>query len=70
MTDHEKDRLAVQYLKRIRNPFKRSYGVKYWTWLSTGGQEPDYDDISYMAAQAVRMTLQDIKAGIKAGNWE
>lgn len=54
---------ANQYISSIRNPGKRAYASRYWDWLTTdGGKEPDYQhaDISYMAAQAVRLQLNDI----------
>ncbi len=35
---HDKQRRAVRYLGTIRNPFKRTYGVKYLEYLS--GRNP------------------------------
>ena len=54
---------AQRYIKGIRNAGKRAYALAYWRWL-TGrtGKEPDFQgaDISYMAAQAVRLNLDQI----------
>jgi len=63
---HDQERAAARYLGTIKNPHKRSYGVKYWAWLTTDAEFPDYDTdaLSYMAAQAVRTRLVDIKAGV------
>ena len=52
---------AASYIRAIRNPIKRAYAEKYAAWNETGGAaetEPLVPvGLSYMAAQAVRMTL-------------
>jgi hypothetical protein len=52
------------YIRQIRNPLKREYAIAYLTWLMNGqkGPEPEPDlNLSYMAAQAVRLELQRAK---------
>lgn len=49
-----------RYVRAIRNANKRAYAAAYARWLQNGGDEPDSGPISYMAAQAVRMTLDEI----------
>lgn len=72
--EHNKHRAAIRYLGRIRNPIKRSYGVKYWDDLNNSNRPTLAvpEGLSYMAAQAVRMTLQDIHEGLEAdyNNWD
>ena len=51
------------YLRSIRNPAKRDYAKRYLEALKAG-TDPDAvghsSELSYMAAQAVRMRLHDI----------
>jgi hypothetical protein len=56
---------AVGYVRRIRNPKKRSYGVCYLQWLDegcVGNPPPAAPGLSLMASQAVRLALSDILA--------
>ena len=50
---------AEAYINRIRNFRKRAYARAFWAWLHIGfsGPEPEPGQLSYMAAQAVRMRL-------------
>ena len=46
------------YIRSLRNPAKRDYAARYLAWLERqDGPEPERGQISYMAAQAVRLTL-------------
>lgn len=48
---------AAAYIGRIRNLRKREYAKSYWLYLRYGGVQPSRGELSYMAAQAVRITL-------------
>ena len=51
---------AQAYIRRIRNAAKRDYATRYWAWLSRAGPHPDEpEELSYMAAQAVRLQLHE-----------
>ena len=51
---------AIRYLRAIRNPFKRAYGFDCLNaWLEGQPFPSGPAEISYLAAQAVRMTLDD-----------
>src|SRR6266487_4507476 len=51
-----------RYIRRIRNVNKREYAKEYRRFLNGFRQdEPQQGPISYMAAQAVRMNLADLK---------
>jgi hypothetical protein len=52
---------ATKYINSIRNLGKHEYARKYWACVVYGGKSPDYKEfqISYMAAQAVRMRLEE-----------
>jgi hypothetical protein len=54
---------AQSYIKRIKNAKKKAYAQAYWKWLQGGkkGREPDEGDLSYMAAQGVRLQLGDMQ---------
>jgi len=57
------DAEAHKYIKRIRNATKQVYAKKYWEHLATYGPDsngPEYGSLSFMAAQAVRMQLNQI----------
>ena len=51
--------IARRYVRGIRNKAKRDYAERYLAWLLNGeeGPEPDSTGLSYMGAQAVRLTL-------------
>ena len=52
-----------QYIERIRNPHKRSYARAYWNWLASDSCEPEPEkpaELSYMAAQSVRVALVEL----------
>ena len=55
---------AESYIRRIRNVSKRAYAEAYLRWLRAGRpehQEPlRPNNLSYMAAQAVRLELYDL----------
>ena len=74
-TDYEKSDKAATikakisiYINSLRNTAKKSYARKYAAYqfelqkhLSTGIVErPEYPGLSYMAAQAVRMNIDEI----------
>lgn len=51
-----------KYVKSIRNSDKKAYARSYLKWIKDGrkGDSPDYPkSLSCMAAQAVRMNLED-----------
>jgi hypothetical protein len=52
-------RLEDTYMKRIRNPRKRSYAMAYLAWQRGEQPRPNRDDygLSYMGAQAVELEL-------------
>ena len=56
---------AKTYVRRIRNKAKKTYAQKYLQWMLGGerGDDPAYAGLSYMGAQAVRLSLQDILYG-------
>ena len=54
--------VTLPYILAIRNDVKRAYAVAYWAWIEQGrpGDEPQRPtDLSYMAAQAVRLNLEE-----------
>ncbi len=57
----ERELIAGCYVRRIKNDAKRSYAEAYLAWLRGGeiGDSPEYTDLSYMVAQAVRMQLRE-----------
>ena len=57
----EKEKQAAQYIKQIKNIAKKAYAAAYWHYLNTTHtKEPQPFDLSYMAAQAVRIKLDSI----------
>lgn len=54
---------ARRYVARISNPAKRSYAERYYrAWLrggETAAEAQPHDDLSWMAAQAVRNEIID-----------
>jgi hypothetical protein len=48
------------YISRIRNTKKRQYAFAYLEFLLGKTSEPERGELSYMAAQAVRINLHDI----------
>ena len=59
----EGERKAWRYVTGIRNPTKRAYAVAYLGCLWADSEIPLIpENLSYMAAQAVRMNLDDIWA--------
>ena len=54
---------CLQYVSRIRNPLKRAYALRYLQWRRNGeqGESPDRGALSYMAAQAVEMSINQIE---------
>lgn len=52
---------AGKYVNRIRNKKKKDYAEKYLCWKTEmRKEEPEVNVLSYIAAQAVRMTLNEI----------
>jgi len=52
---------AWDYIKRIRNRTKQVYATNYLCYLMGTSDKPnDPDNLSYMAAQSVRMQLSEI----------
>lgn len=51
-----------KYIRRIRNDYKKGYAYEYFNWVKGGkkGLTPDYSNISSMAAQEVRMTIDSM----------
>lgn len=61
------DNMARAYIKGLRSKAKRAYAARYWEWLNTPPADengPAAEDLSYMAAQAVRLQLMRIKEGV------
>ena len=52
----------LRYARSCRNHEKRQYAIGYAAHLLTGREEPQTEsfDLSYMGAQAVRLSLGDI----------
>lgn len=50
---------AHRYARSLRNPAKRRYAYDYIAWLRSGqeGDEPERGELSYIAAQGVRLNL-------------
>lgn len=60
-------RAAEKYIQRIKNTAKKQYARDYYAWIlagrrSTSGNGPEWDRnaLSYMAAQGVRMNLDEL----------
>jgi len=67
MKDHKFTK-ASKYIERIRNKAKREYAHAYYQYLREpehlrARNGPDYGELSYMAAQDVRMNLCEIMEG-------
>jgi hypothetical protein len=60
----KKVQAAELYVKKIRNAAKKEYAVNYLNYLKGKGDEPESGNLSYMAAQAVRMRLQELTEGL------
>jgi hypothetical protein len=60
MTPQERE--ATAYIRAIRNEPKQAYAIAYLAYLKAGssGAEPARGDLSYMAAQAVRLHLYNV----------
>lgn len=56
-------RLLYLYANTLRNRLKRKYANAYISWLHGGasGPEVEHPGLGYMAAQAVRMAIDDLK---------
>jgi len=61
MNSLDKRKLQVlSYVKRIKNPLKRDYALDYYNFSFYGGQRPERPSgLSYLAAQAVRLVIDD-----------
>jgi hypothetical protein len=53
---------VYNYIASIRNTDKRSYAAKYLEFIQGHGPDPSIANISYMAAQAVRMRIREFIA--------
>lgn len=51
---------AKKYVAAIKNAAKKAYAEKYLAFCLGKGEQPDYGDVSTMAAQAVRLELQHL----------
>lgn len=56
---------AYSYIRRIHSEKKRVYAAYYLNWCRHGkrGSEPERGNLSAMAAQAVRLKIDDILRG-------
>jgi hypothetical protein len=61
---------ALAYVRSLRSASKRAYAVAYLAYMQHGGEEPGRGDLSYMAAQAVRLRLAAIRDGVKPEPWQ
>jgi len=52
--------VARDYVASIRNKAKRAYAVAYLAYRRGAALEPDSGELSYMAAQAVRLRINEI----------
>lgn len=52
---------ALSYIRAIRNEDKRHYAGLYWQFINGNTYKPDDRALSYMAAQAVRLSLLAIQ---------
>lgn len=64
MTEH-KFVTASRYIESLRSAAKKRYARHYYQYIRAGRREPspEYPALSYMAAQAVRMQLDEIMEG-------
>lgn len=55
------DNRVHEYINRIRNTQKKEYAKAYLRYLKFGKtfNDSDFDDLSFMAQQAVRMNIDD-----------
>lgn len=54
---------AEKYANRIKNTDKKKYALDLINWVKKGskkGSEPKSNNLSFMAAQAVRMELEEL----------
>lgn len=56
---------ASQYIRRIRNPFKRRYAAQYQAWLESGemGESPCYANLSYLVRLQLRVIFEEQRNG-------
>lgn len=55
---------TCDYMRRIRNKAKKHYAFAYWQYKLGHSIEPQQPaDLSYMAAQAVRMNINELLKG-------
>lgn len=56
--------VASRYIESLRSPTKKRYARDYYQWIRAGRVDADHPadppTLSYMAAQAVRMNLDEI----------
>ena len=57
---------TAQYIRMIRNSRKREYAIRFWNYLEreAKGESPEpprFSSIGYMAAQAVRINLIELR---------
>lgn len=57
MKAHNYLQVAHNYVKRIRNAKKKDYAQKYLISKLSETEEPERGELSYMAAQCVRMNI-------------
>lgn len=51
---------TAKYIKGIRNAEKKQYAKDYYKYLHERKGEPPETNLSYMAAQAVRMNIEEL----------
>jgi len=55
---------AENYIKKLKNQSKKEYAKKYLKYVIERGKMPSRGKLSYMAAQAVEMNIDEIMANI------
>lgn len=54
---------ALAYAHRLRSPLKRAYAIAYYRYRAgKAAQSPPSNGLSFMAAQAVRMNINELLA--------
>jgi hypothetical protein len=55
-----KENEIFKYINAIRNSAKKTYAEYYLSYKLTGSNEPERMGLSYMAAQSVRMNIDNM----------
>ena len=61
-TTHDTRERLNAYLNRLRSPLKRAYAEQYAEWFASNSDQPEptRGALSYMAAQGVRLDVDEI----------